>query len=375
MTLDQELFISCGEHLEPLLIEELTRLGISGVRKSYRGVNAPKTIENVYRINYLSRIATRVLWPLRTFTCPDREALYREAKKIAWMPLIDETKTFAIDSNVFHSKLRHSLFAAQVVKDAICDQIREKKHARPSVELKNPDVQLHLFIHNQTAILSFDTSGAPLYKRGWKTEAGEATLPETIAAAILYTAGYSGDEILCDPFCGSGTLLIEAAQIATQTPAGYFRDRWGFIHLSEHTQEKWETFKLLQDCQRVPLKRNKIFGADRNPAIVTLCQSHLEKTGWKDHIAITAQEIAQYTPPAPPTLLVTDPPFGMRMATSQELYTQLGQFIRNRCAPNARAFVLCPDEQAPQNIGLPYRTKTPLYYGGIKAILCGMAKS
>src|SRR5271169_2916643 len=117
--MNDELFITCGEHLEALLCQELEELKVQGIRPGFRGVYAEKTMDTVYVVNYLSRLATRVLWPLREFHCQDRDVLYREAKKIDWLSLLDENKTFAIDANVSHPQIRHSLYAAQVVKDAL----------------------------------------------------------------------------------------------------------------------------------------------------------------------------------------------------------------------------------------------------------------
>src|SRR5689334_20409220 len=138
--MNDELFITCAEHLEPLLCNELAELRVQGIRSGFRGVYAEKTMDTVYVVNYLSRLATRVLWPLRSFHCQDRDALYREAKKINWLHYLDENKTFAIDANVSHPNIRHSLFAAQIVKDALCDCIRDAKGARPSVDIKQPDL-------------------------------------------------------------------------------------------------------------------------------------------------------------------------------------------------------------------------------------------
>ena len=225
---NQLLFISCADHLEPLLTEELKTLGLVDLKLGFRGIYAPNTLENIYKINYLSRLATRVLLPLAQFPCPDTDTLYNETKKIPWLDYLDETKTIAIDANINHPQIRHSLYGAQLVKDAICDLIREKKGARSSVDVKNPDLQLNIFIQKNRATLSLDTSGAPLYKRGWKEGNVEAGLPETLAAAILMRANYSQREILCDPFCGSGTFLIEAACMATQTPAVTFERNGDF---------------------------------------------------------------------------------------------------------------------------------------------------
>lgn len=178
-----ELFITCSQGLEPLLQAELESFGYQNSRKGYRGVHLPDaTMNHVYRINYCSRLAGRVLWPLKHFRCFDSDMLYKEAVKIEWEPLIPIGKTFAIDSNVTHRKLRNSLYASQIVKDAICDQLRSQRGERPSIDPKNPDVQLNLFIRDASGLLYFDTSGQPLNKRGYRQEQAIAPLQETYEA-------------------------------------------------------------------------------------------------------------------------------------------------------------------------------------------------
>lgn len=362
--MNDELFITCGEHLEPLLSQELEELKVQGIRPGFRGVYAEKTMDTVYVVNYLSRLATRVLWPLREFYCQDRDMLYREAKKINWLSFLDENKTFAIDANVSHPSLRHSLFAAQVVKDALCDSVREAKGKRPSVDVKLPDVQFHLFIHNKRAMISLDTSGSPLYKRGWKVKRGEATIPETLAAALLIRAGYTAEHVLCDPFCGTGTILIEAAYIATRTPPGFLRKTWGFLHMPEHVMHKWENFKRVYDEKRIPLVKNKIFGADKDLTELSLCRAHLAKLGFIEQIELTHKEVFSYHPSQPPTLIVTDPPFGKRLQASKKIYEDFGLFLR-RTGNAAQIFVLSPNDETIQSAGASILSRFPISHGGM----------
>jgi putative N6-adenine-specific DNA methylase len=363
--MDKLLFVSCSEHFEPLLAEELHALGISDVRPGFRGVYIPQSMEHVFLVNYLSRLAVRVLWPLSHFTCHSADDLYKEANKINWLSFLDETKTFAIDANVTHPTIRNSLFGAQMVKDAICDQIREKKGARPSVDIKNPDLQFSLFIHNKRAVLSFDTSGAALYKRGWKEISGEATLAETLAAALLIKAGYTKDKVLCDPFCGLGTLLIEAACMATHTPAGFFRKSWGFMHHPEFNSAAWATFKEKHDSARIPLTAGMIIGADKDPTVITACRDHLRKTGFHKLIPIIHSDISRLTLPESPTLVVTDPPFGKRMESSRDLFTQLGKFLRTSCKKTPYAYVLAPTPEYIEATGLLSLARWPISHGGL----------
>ena len=362
----ESLFITCSDHLESLLMEELKLLGIDNLKMGFRGVYAPNSVENIYKINYLSRLATRVLLPLAQFACPDKDALYHEARKIPWLDYIDETKTFAIDANVHHPQIRHSLFGAQVVKDALCDVIREKKGERPSVDVKNPQLQFNLFIQKNRATISLDTSGAPLYKRGWKEKIGEATMPETLAAAILIRTGYSARETFCDPFCGSGTFLIEAACIATQTPAGFFRNSWGFFHLPTFNPEEWNAFKAHHDNQRRPLEPRSIIGADQDVAAIAACQDHLVKTGFDDQILLVRSSIDKLTLPRSPTFIVTDPPFGKRMETSTQLYRDFGQFLRARCPATPWAYMLTSSFHFVKATGCSVLSESPLQHGGLK---------
>lgn len=252
-----ELFATCAQGMEPLLVQELGQFGYDNLRSGYRGVFIPMaSFSDIYVINYSSRIAGRVLFPLTDFRCPNRYVLYQQASKVDWSLYLSNDKTFAIDANVSHKELTNSLFAAQVLKDAICDQFREKTGNRPSVDTHSPDVQFNLFIRDQSAIISLDTSGSPLYKRGYRQESGPAPIQESLAAALLTLAQYQGNEIVFDPCCGSGTLLIEAALMATHTPPGYLRRNWGFMNHPDFVQTDWLKVKAELDqkrslCQKV----------------------------------------------------------------------------------------------------------------------------
>src|SRR5579872_4913590 len=296
-----DLFVSCPLFLEDLLIQELSELGIPSKGQTPGGVYVPHTQETIYKINYCSRLATRVLLPLAQFPCRDREDLYREVKKIDWSLYLDVKKTFAIDTNVTHPALRNSLFAALVVKDAICDFSRDKWGERPSVDITTPDVQLNLFIQKGRATLSFDTSGTPLYKRGYRAYSAVAPLQENCAAGILRLVEYHAEELLCDPFCGSGTILTEAAMIASQTPPAFFRKSWGFFHLPSFSSEAWLQVKEAADKKILPLLPGKLCGADKDIHAIEICREHLRATRFHKAITLTHCDLKTYRPPFDPT--------------------------------------------------------------------------
>jgi putative N6-adenine-specific DNA methylase len=368
-TTKPSLFITCASGLEPLLEKELASLGLRDVRSGFRGVYAPNTLENIYKINYLSRLATRVLLPLAEFFCPDTETLYREAKKIPWLDYLDETKTLAIDANIHHPHIRHSLYGAQLVKDAICDLIREKRGARPSVNVKSPDIQLSVFIQNHKATIGLDTSGAPLYKRGWKETSGEAGLPETLAAAILMRTGYSEEETLCDPFCGAGTFLIEAAMMASRTPAGFFRKSWGFFHLPTFDAAAWKAFRHHWDEQRVPLETQRIIGSDSDAESIRISRDHVRKTGFEKGIFLSRTPVSKFIPPISPTLVITDPPFGKRLQTSPELYQDFGHFLKTKCPTPPSSYLLTSSFPLAKATGCSVLSEWPVSHGGLNITL------
>jgi len=366
----KEIFVTCPSGLERLLSQELEQLGIKKVRRGFCGVYLPQEMENVYRINYSSRLATRVLWPLITFVCKDAKALYECSREINWMVYIQPDMTFSIDAHVQHPLLRNSLHAAQVVKDALCDVLREKYGRRPSVDKTNPDVQFHLFIDKGRATLSFNTSGAPLYKRGYRQHVSCAPIQESLAAALLLETQYSPEFTFCDPFCGSATFLIEAAMMATHTPAGYFRNRWSFFHFPEFLESSWKKIKEEADNRICPLEEGKIFGCDRDPQSIAISKQHIEHTGFSK-IGLVCQEIKRYIPSSPPQFVLCNPPYGNRLELSSNTYQELSKFIKEKSGTYDRAFFLSPFDQCftIKTEGLSLQKRFSLFNGGSKVYL------
>jgi len=368
-----DLFVTCGQGIEPLLIEELTALGYSETIPGYRGVKVHNVeFEAIYRINYLSRLAGRVFMPLASFRCRDAKALYKGAMGINWLEYIPEGSTIAIDANVASEMLRNSLFAAQVVKDAICDQFREKTGERPSVDTRNPDVQLNLFIHDESAVISFDTSGQSLHKRGYREETVEAPMQETMAAALLMLAKYQGTEILYDPCFGSGTLLIEAALIASKTPPGFLRKRWGFLSLPQHSQEQWVRIKNGADGLRIPLVKGRFFGTDSSKKAVHATKVNLRAAGVHQFVEIANCDFRDYTPPVQPNFVIANPPYGKRLDDIDQLrplYRALGDWMKRNTAKPARGFIFTGTFELSKEVGLSASRRYVLDNGGIESRL------
>lgn len=371
------LFVSCGPGIEPFLADELLELGFSDIYAGYCGVyvNTQSEVDcmnAVYSINYRSRLAIRVLLPLHKFRCYDQNALYKGAANIEWHRYIRKNHTIAIDANVHHPRLRNSLFCAQVVKDAICDQLRERNGSRPSVDVQSPDVQLNLFIHRDEAIISFDTSGDPLHKRGYRQDAGEAPMQETMAATLLRLAKYKGNEVVIDPCCGSGTILIEAALMATKTAPGYLRKRWGFANHPHFINQDWLTIKNAADALRVPYT-SQMFGCEIESDVARMCRANLRAAGFLQNVEIIRTDFVEYVPPIQPNFLITNPPHGRRLqgerSSLNALYRNLGNFMKQKMAKPSRGFIFVGDLPLAKEVGLAAKQRYVINNSGVDSRL------
>ncbi|WP_258223224.1 THUMP domain-containing protein, partial [Stenotrophomonas sp. HMWF023] len=213
-----KFFVSCAKGLEYLLADELSALGLEKATATIAGVNADGELEQALRIVMWSRLASRVLWPIDEFECPDEQALYDGVRALPWHEHIKPEMTLAVDAHVSGDKITHARFAAQRIKDAIVDRMRDEGLERPSVNTDLPDVRVNLSLRKGRASLSIDLGGGPLHRRGWRGAAHDAPLKENLAAALLMRAQWprlhaAGGGLL-DPMCGSGTLLIEGALMA-----------------------------------------------------------------------------------------------------------------------------------------------------------------
>lgn len=370
------IFVSCPKNLETLLLQEIQGLGITQARLGHLGVFVDEMdLSTVYLLNYGLRLASRVLLPLFRFRCSGKEALYRQAKAWEWNRWIHPHQTFAIDAHVHQNPgFTNSLYAALVLKDAICDEIREKTGERPSVSLKDPDVQLHLFLQGEQAIVSLDTSGQPLYKRGYRQEGGVAPLQENLAAALLQIAGYRGQEALFDPCCGSGTILLEAALMATDTPPGYLRSHWGFMRHPDFVQADWLSVKGRLDAKRKSILPAPIGGVDISGEAILAAKHNIKLAQFSGPslVQVRPADFTSYKVPFVPNLVVTNPPYGKRLGdplSLQPLYRALGRWMKETLPKGGRGFLFTASSTLAKEVGLAAKRRHLLFQGSEEARL------
>ncbi len=354
--------------LEDVLARELTELGAKRVKIGRRMVEFVGDKEVMYRANFFLRTATRVLCPIHEFRARNADDVYREVYKLPWEKYIDNGKTFAVDSVTYSEEFKNSHFVAYKVKDAVVDHFRDKTGRRPNISVANPDVQLHIHISGVDAMLSLDSSGESLHKRGYRQEAGEAPMSEVLAAGILLLAGWRGDTDLVDPMCGSGTFLVEAALIAKNMAPGLFRKGYAF--------EKWKDFdrelmqKIYDDDSREREFRHKIYGYDNDQRAVAMSVRNVRAAGVADCVSVKWQDFKDFEQPAERALMVMNPPYGERISSSNLLgtYRMIGERLKHAFRGNV-AWVISYRRECFNQVGLKPSQKIHLMNGPLECEL------
>ncbi|HHE37881.1 MAG TPA: class I SAM-dependent RNA methyltransferase [Candidatus Cloacimonetes bacterium] len=359
-------FAQVAGKMEELGASELKEFGVKEIKPVYRGVWFRTDLEHIYRINYRSRLLTRVLAPLLTFDCHSTNYLLKTASKIEWDELFSVNETFAIFSSVSNSKITHSRYASLVLKDAIVDYFREKFRERPNIDREKPDVWINLHIESNRASISLDCSGGSLHKRGYRVESVPAPMQETLAAAIIRLSGWKGKTTLLDPMCGSGTLLSEALMHYCRIPSAFKRDHFGFEHLPDFEPEKWLRIKADGERLQINLPDNLIFGSDIDKRAVNVSRTNLNSIPNGRNIQIEQRDLREH-PGMENATIICNPPYGVRTGDVRELsklYQELGDFLKTKCK-GSTAYIYCGKRELIGSIGLKPNAKIPLMNGNL----------
>jgi len=359
-------FAQVANDIKDLAAAELRRLGAAGTEDAYRGLHFKAEPKVLYRVNFESRLISRVLAPLASFPCPSDEALYQQASRIHWGDFLDPSRTMAVFATVSHSTITHSQFAALRLKDAVVDYFRRRTGKRPSIDTRDPDVWLNLHIEKNRATISLDTSGGSLHRRGYRKQTVSAPMVETLAAAIIHLTEWDGQQPLVDPFCGSGTLLCEAYMAASRTPAGILRRRFGFENLPDFDTRLWQQVKRSGLNQRILTHPGLISGSDIAAEAVRATRANAATITRNHHIGIEQQD-AFSIPKIEGKLIVCNPPYGIRMGRNDDLagfYKRLGDFLKQRCR-RSTAFIYFGERAYIKRLGLKPSWKKPLATGGL----------
>jgi 23S rRNA (guanine2445-N2)-methyltransferase / 23S rRNA (guanine2069-N7)-methyltransferase len=374
-----KFFVSCAKGLEYLLADELQALGVARATATISGVNAEGELVDAQRAVLWSRLASRVLWPIADFDCPDEQAMYDGVFAIAWEQHLRPELSLVVDAHVSGEAITHARYAAQRIKDAVVDRLRQQGLERPSVDVEQPDVRINFSLRKGRATVSIDLGGGPMHRRGWRKDQTEAPLKENLAAAVLMRGGwpalYREGGALLDPMCGSGTLLIEGALMAADVAPGLQRhgnvlpSRWLGFDVAAWREQFGEAVAR-ESAGRAAL-RPAFFGSDIDGRAIRAANENEVLAGLAGQIQWQARDIAQLQSPVDagvPGLVVCNPPYDERLAADADLYRLIGDALK-RAVPAWRASLLCGNADLAYATGLRAQKKYQLFNGAIECSL------
>lgn len=359
-------FAQIADGLEETGLAELTELGAVSARAVRRGIHFKADRSALYRINYCTRLCTRVLAPVKSFVCPDAEAIYRAARSIDWTRFFSLDQTFAVFASTAGSRVPHSQFAGLKLKDAVVDQFRADFARRPNVDFRTPDLWINLYLEKDRGTISIDTSGGSLHRRGYRIRSVDAPMQETVAAAMVRLSGWDGRVPLADPMCGSGTLIIEAVMAYCRTPAGYLRTGFGFQQLPDYDPRVWKQVKEEVDSRIQKLPEGLIDASDIDSQAVAATRANCKQVPGAGQVHVMRINCTQIDG-LENRIILCNPPYGIRLNGHDrldDLYRQLGDFLKQRCK-GSQAFIYFGNRDMIKRIGLKPAWKKPLRNGGL----------
>jgi 23S rRNA (guanine2445-N2)-methyltransferase len=366
----EQFFAPCPRGLESVLADELDALGAQGLAPTPGGVGFAGSFDLCCRVNLESRVASRILWRVWQGPYRSEQDLYEAAAALPWRDWFSVDRTIKVKVSAQQCPLKSLDFVTLRIKDAVCDAFFTVAKARPSVDTAKPDVRIDAFLEAQRATLYLDTSGEPLFKRGFRAARTEAPLRENLAAGILTLAGWTSDQVLLDPMCGGGTFLLEAAQMARRIAPGLGR-RFAFEKLNRFQDKPWRALCEASRARQQPKAPVQVYGSDVNGAVLEAAKANLATAGLADAVTLKQVSMLDIKPPADAGIIVMNPPYGIRTGGQDglaELYPLLGDVLKQRFA-GWRACIFTADLRLPKLIRLTPSRRTPLFNGALECRL------
>ena len=359
-------FASCPRGLEDILQKELLVINASDFEKVDGGILFTGNHEVLYKANISSRVATRIMYLVKKGVYENEEDIFKAALDVNWSSLFEVNKTIKVSTTTIKCPLKSVDFMTLRIKDAICDFFRKKFGKRPSVEVREPDIKVHLFLERNNFSLYLDASGNPLYQRGFRAASVEAPIKENLAAGIIELSGWKPGQAFLDPMCGSGTFLIEAALIATNQAPGLKRD-FGFMAWKNFDKALFKNIKKSYQNAIIQKDFLRIYGSDKDLRAIRVSKKNLVLAGLEDCIQLACKQFKEIKPPLDEGVLVTNPPYGERIGDDEELDNAYPDWARTLKQSFAgwRTYFLTNDFRMPKLMRLAPSKKTPLFNGAL----------
>ena len=361
----QEFLAKTLQGLEGVLADELKALGAKDIEVQRRAVSFKGDKKTLYKANFWCRTALRILKPVAVFEVKSPDDVYSAIKRLQLEEFITADKTFSIDTTVYSEQINHSRYVTYKAKDAIVDYFTEKYGKRPSVSVANPDIYFNLHISHTTCTLSLDSSGAPLFKRGYRVAQTEAPINEVLAAGMLLMSGWKGQSDFIEPMCGSGTIAIEAAMIALNMAPGLFRKEFAFERWADFDRDMFD--EIYNDDSKEREFFHKIYASDISAKAVGIANANIKNAGLSKYIETQVIDMAELPMQEKPVHCVFNPPYGERLNdfSVRQLYSSIGTTLKHKF-PGTNAWIISSSMLGFDNIGLKPTKKISLINGDLK---------
>jgi len=367
-----EMVATCMQNIEEELEEEIAAIGGTDIKRQKRAISFRGDLSVLYKANIWLRTALKVLKPIYHFKAHTEDQFYRKAKEYAWEELFGSDKTFYIDFAVNAKHFPHSQYIALRLKDAIVDRFKDGGMERPNVAKTDADVKIHLHIREQHVTISLDSSGEPLFKRGYRRESSAAPINETLAAALILKTKWKGEQDFFDPMCGSATIAIEAALIAANIPPNYNRTNFAFESWADYDQSLFS--KILGEAKEHYREPScKIYAQDIQSNAIRAARININAANLRNHIELKQTDFFKAHPPAESGVILMNPPYGERLNVSGDLpsfYNKIGETLKHSYT-GWTAWIFSTDSEGFKNVGLKAKVKIPLMNGKLPCKLMG----
>ena len=366
----EQFFATCPRGLELVLADELRGFNAQKIHAVGGGMLFSGDYSLCYRANLESRIASRILWRIAGGPYRDEQDIYKLSFAPRWTDWFESRCTIRVDVSAIKSPLTSLNFITLKIKDAVCDKIRLLSGRRPSVDTRAPDVPIQAHLTDRDFTLYLDTTGEPLFKRGLRRTTGDAPLRENLAAGLLRLAAWQPEIPILDPMCGSGTILIEAALIALDIAPGSGR-RFAFERLTNFDPRRWRELRRKTTARQKAKNPLAIYGSDISSDALKAARANLVAAGIAECVTLQCANVLDLTPPANTGIIVSNPPYGVRLGEQQrlaEFYPKLGDSLKKRFT-GWSAYLLSADMRLPKLIHLATSKRMPLFNGALECRL------
>jgi putative N6-adenine-specific DNA methylase len=365
--------ITCNNRLAPFLAAEVEALGFVPDEKFVTGLRLTGTLNDCIPLNLSLRCASQVLYSLVAFEATDADALYKGVKNYAWEKLLPEEGYFSVTSNVLNDTINNSLFANLRVKDAIVDRLRDLRGVRPSTGAELSGAVIHLHWKDNAAEVFIDTSGSSLARHGYRKLPGRAPMLEALASATILATRWDRQSPFINPMCGSGTLAIEAALIATDTRPGLFRDNFSFMHIIGYDEQVYLNERgRLEGLIKDEVPGLRIIATDYSTVAIEAARKNARAAGVEDLIEFAVCDFAETTvPEGGRGIMMVNPEYGDRLGDVTELegtYARIGDFMKKRCG-GYWGYVFTGNMELAKHIGLKAKRRIEFYTSKIDSRL------